>query len=71
MSTNLNAKAYKDDIRRNCVLLILLQQFGQDPFLFYHDNASVYKTRFKKKMIDSVSVEELDWSAENQVLIPV
>ncbi len=34
MSTNLNVKAYKDDIRRNCVLLILLQQFGQDPFLF-------------------------------------
>ncbi len=28
-----------------------------------HDNASVYKARFKKKIIDSVSVEELDWSA--------
>ncbi len=35
--------------------------------VLYHcrlrENASVYKTRFKKKMIDSVSVEELDWSA--------
>ncbi len=29
--------------------------------IFVH--ASVYKARFKKKMIDSVSVEELDWSA--------
>ncbi len=28
-----------------------------------HDNASVYKARFKKKMIYSISVEELDWSA--------
>ncbi len=28
--------------------------FGQDP---------VYKARFKKKIIYSVSVEELDWSA--------
>ncbi len=64
-------KHIKMIFEENCVLLILLQQFGQDPFLFYHDNASVYKTRFKKKMIDSVSVEELDWSAENQVLIPV
>ncbi len=29
----------------------------------HDDNVSVYKTRFKKKMIDWVSVEELDWSA--------
>ncbi len=62
MSTNFNVKAY-NDILGNCVLLILYQQFGEDSFLFEHDNVSVYKARFKKKMIDSVSVEELDWSA--------
>ncbi len=33
MSTNLNVEAY-NDILGNCVLLILYQQFVQDPFLF-------------------------------------
>ncbi len=32
-STNLNVQAC-NDILGNCVLLILLQQFGQNPFLF-------------------------------------
>ncbi len=48
MSTNLNVEAY-NDILGNCVLLILYQQFVQDPFLFYHDSVSVYKTRIEEK----------------------
>lgn len=58
--TNLNATVY-DDILQNCVIVILYQQFGQDPFLFQHDNGPVHKAQLKKKgLIQSDVEEELD-----------
>ncbi len=51
------------------MLLILQQQFGQD--LFYSNmTVSLCIRQGSKRNDDSVSVEELDWSAESQVLIP-
>ncbi len=32
---------------------------------------SVFQSKVQEEIIDSVSVEQLDWSAESQVLIPV
>ncbi len=32
---------------------------------------SVFQSKVQEEIIDLVSVEQLDWSAESQVLIPV
>lgn len=44
---HLNATEY-NDIPQKCVLLIL-QQFGNGPFLFQHVNGPVHQARFRKK----------------------
>ncbi len=51
------------------MLLIFKQQFGQDP-LYSNMTVLLCIRQGSKINDDSVSVEELDWSPENQVLIP-
>ena len=49
------------------VLPTLWQQFGEGPFLFQHDNASVHKVRFIQKWFVEIGVEELpqkDWTID-------
>ncbi len=68
MSTNLIVKAY-NDILGNFVLLIYSNSL--DRTLFYSNmTVSLCIRQGSKRNDDSVSVEELDWSAESQVLIP-
>ena len=53
------------------MLPTLWQQFGEGPFLFHHDNASVHKARSIQKWFVEISVEELDWPAQSPDLNPI
>ena len=59
---NLNATAY---ILDDSVLPILLQQFGEGPFLCQHGIGPVHKARSNQKGFVEIGVEELDWSAQS------
>ena len=48
-----------------------MQQFGEGPFLFQHDNAQVYKVRSIQKGFVKIGVEEFDWPAKSPDLNPV
>ena len=53
------------------MLPTLWQQFGEDLFLFQHDNAPVQKVRSIQKGFVEISVEELDWPAQSPYLNPI
>ena len=53
-----------DDILDDSVLPYLWQQFGEGPFLFQHDNATMYKARSIQKWFVEIGVDELDWPAQ-------
>ena len=67
---NLHA-AVHNDILDDYVLPNFLQQFGEGPFLFQHDNAPVHKARSIQKWFVEIGVEELDWPAQSPDLNPI
>ena len=56
MKGNLNISA-DQDILDNCMLLTLYEQFGEDPYLFQHDSATVHKARSIKVWLGEFGVE--------------
>jgi hypothetical protein len=54
-----------NDILDDSVLLTFWQQFGEGPFLFQHDDASVHGARSIQKWFVEIGVEELDWQCSN------
>ena len=46
-----------NDILNDSVLPTLWQQFGECPFLFQHDNATVHKARSIQKLFVEIGVE--------------
>ena len=60
-----------NDILDDSVLPTLWQQFGEGPFLFQHDNATVHKPRSIQKWFVEIGVEELDWPAQSLELNPI
>ena len=66
----LGAPAY-NDILDNSVLLTLWQQYGEGPFLFQHDNASMHKARSIQKLFVEIGVEKLHWPAQNPDRNPI
>uniref|UniRef100_A0AAZ3RU61 Transposase Tc1-like domain-containing protein n=1 Tax=Oncorhynchus tshawytscha TaxID=74940 RepID=A0AAZ3RU61_ONCTS len=67
---NLNGAAF-NDILHDSVLPNLWQQFGEEPFLFQHDNAPVHKARSIQKCFFEIGVKELDWLAQSPDLNPI
>ena len=69
LNTNLNTTAYNDILDHN--VSTLWQQFGEDPFLFQHENAPVQKARSIQKWFVEIGVEELDRLAQSPDLNPI
>jgi hypothetical protein len=63
---NLNATAYNDILDDP-----LWEKFGENPFLFQHDNAPIHNTRSIQKWFIEVGVEELDWPARSRDFNPI
>jgi len=66
----LNASAYQE-ILDNLMHLTWWKQFGDGPFLFQHDCASVHKARSIKTWMSQFGVEELDRPAQSPDLNPI
>ena len=64
----LNASAYQEMLD-NSMLPTLWEQFGDGPFLFQHDCASVHKARSIKTWMREFGVDELEWPAQSQAFL--
>jgi hypothetical protein len=56
---NINATSC-NDIVDNSMLPTFVQQFGEGPFLFQHENAPLHKARSIQKWFVKIGVEKLD-----------
>jgi hypothetical protein len=67
---NLHAEGYKDIL--TCRILSMVEgQFGDDDYLYEHDNAPCRKARTVREWFVGSKVPEVDWPAQCPDLTPI
>jgi hypothetical protein len=54
-----------------CVLPTIEDQFGDDNYLYHHDNAPCHKSRYVRELFVGNKVPEMDWPAQSPGLNPI